>query len=121
VKEKPRVSKLFAAVILAALFNVPAVRAQAGPVEGQHEIQVWTGGGFGIKGNQSGDGVMNVGLRYGWILTAPHGPGFLRGRLEYAVDAVGRIRFLNNQEKRRSTPFLFSWLFRKRIRPTASE
>jgi hypothetical protein len=27
-------------------------------------------------------------LRFGLILTAPHGPGFLRGRLEYAVDAV---------------------------------
>ena len=28
------------------------------------------------------------GVRYGWILTAPHGPGFLSGRFEYAVDAV---------------------------------
>jgi lipid A 3-O-deacylase len=27
-------------------------------------------------------------LRYGWVLTGPHGPGFLRGRFEYAVDAV---------------------------------
>jgi hypothetical protein len=25
---------------------------------------------------------------HGWILTAPHGPGFLKGRFEYAVDAV---------------------------------
>jgi hypothetical protein len=32
--------------------------------------------------------VWNVGVRYGWILTAPHGPGFLKGRFEYAVDAV---------------------------------
>jgi lipid A 3-O-deacylase len=32
--------------------------------------------------------VWNAGLRYGWILTDPHGPGFLRGRFEYAVDAV---------------------------------
>src|SRR5262249_51953668 len=28
------------------------------------------------------------GLRYGWVLTGPHGPGFLRGNFEYAVDAV---------------------------------
>ena len=28
------------------------------------------------------------GLRYGWILTRPHGPGFLKGRFEYALDAV---------------------------------
>ena len=29
-----------------------------------------------------------LGLRYGMILTAPHGPGFLRGQLEYALDVV---------------------------------
>ena len=27
-------------------------------------------------------------MRYGWVLTNPHGPGFLRGRFEYAVDVV---------------------------------
>jgi hypothetical protein len=27
-------------------------------------------------------------VRYGWILTDAHGPGLLRGRFEYAVDAV---------------------------------
>jgi len=32
--------------------------------------------------------VWTTGLRYGWILTDAHGPGFLRGRFEYAVDAV---------------------------------
>jgi hypothetical protein len=32
--------------------------------------------------------VWNAGVRYGWILTRPHGPGFLEGRFEYAVDAV---------------------------------
>ncbi len=30
----------------------------------------------------------NAGVRYGWILTAPHGPGFLGGRFELALDAV---------------------------------
>jgi hypothetical protein len=29
-----------------------------------------------------------LGFRYGWILTEARGPGVLRGRLEYAVDAV---------------------------------
>jgi len=80
--------RIFIAFAFAVFLNAPAVRAQAGPVEGGHELQVWTGGGHGINGSQSGDGVWNVGLRYGLILTAPHGPGFLRGRLEYAVDAV---------------------------------
>jgi hypothetical protein len=32
--------------------------------------------------------VWTGGFRYGWVITAPHGPGFLRGRFEYAVDAV---------------------------------
>lgn len=58
------------------------------PEEGGHELQVWTGGGHSVSGGTSNTGVWNVGLRYGWILTAPHGPGFLNGRFEYAVDAV---------------------------------
>src|SRR6266567_5992237 len=80
--------RLCAALVFAAFLLAPTVRAQVGPVEGGHELQVWTGGGHGLRGSQSGDGVWNVGFRYGLILTRPHGPGFLRGRLEYAVDAV---------------------------------
>src|SRR5260370_33312398 len=76
------VGGIFTALVLVAFLIAPAVRAQAGPVEGGHELQVWTGGGHGLKGSQSGDGVWNVGFRYALILTAPHGPGFLRGRLE---------------------------------------
>ncbi len=62
--------------------------AQARPQRGGHEIQLWTGGGHGLTGRTSDTGVWNAGLRYGWILTKPHGPGFLRGSFEYAVDAV---------------------------------
>jgi hypothetical protein len=65
-----------------------AVHAQAGPEEGGHELQVWTTGGYGVKGIASHTGVWTAGVRYGWVLTGPHGPGFLRGRLECAVDAV---------------------------------
>ena len=32
-------------------------------------------------------GIFDVGLRYGWVITGEHLPGFLRGRFEYAVDA----------------------------------
>jgi hypothetical protein len=106
------VRTLFAAVILAALFSAPTLRGQAGPVEGGNEVQVWTGGGHGINSVESGDGVWNVGLRYGWILTAPHGPGFLRGRLEYAVEAVPL--FLVFQKTNTAygagvNPFAFKW------------
>jgi hypothetical protein len=62
--------------------------AQQRPEEGGHEVQVWTGGGHSVAGGTSNTGVWNLGVRYGWVLTSPHGPGFLKGRFEYAVDAV---------------------------------
>lgn len=62
--------------------------AQAGPEQGGHEIHVWAGGGHSVSGGRGNTGAFNAGLRYGWILTGPHLPGFLRGRFEYAVDAV---------------------------------
>jgi hypothetical protein len=77
------------------IFSGTVVRAQAGPPAGEpgpekhgHELQVWTTGGYGVKGVASHTGVWTAGVRYGWILTDPHGPGFLRGRFESAVEAV---------------------------------
>jgi hypothetical protein len=58
------------------------------PEQGGHEIQVWTGGGHSVPGGTSNTGIWNLGVRYGWVLTAPHGPGFLKGSFEYAIDAV---------------------------------
>ena len=69
--------------ILAAVAN-----SQIGPEPGGHEIQLWAGGGHSVAGGRGNIGVFNAGLRYGWILTPPHFPGFLRGRFEYAVDAI---------------------------------
>ncbi len=62
--------------------------AQARPEDGGRELEVWAGGGHSVPGGRSQTGVFNAGGRYGWILTRPHGPGFLNGRFEYAVDAV---------------------------------
>jgi hypothetical protein len=62
--------------------------AQERPEEGGHEIQVWTGGGHSIAGGTKDTGVWNLGVRYGWILTGPHGPGFLSGRFEYVLEGV---------------------------------
>ena len=103
---------LFAAP-LAAFLLVPPVRAQAGPFDGGHEWQVWSGGGHGTNGSQSGDAVWNLGGRFGLVLTAAHGPGFLRGRLEYAVDVVPA--FLVSQGTGTSygagvNPFAFKWI-----------
>jgi lipid A 3-O-deacylase len=62
--------------------------AQTGPEKSGHEVQVWAGGGHSVSGGRGNTGAFDAGLRYGWILTGPHLPGFLRGRFEYAVDAV---------------------------------
>jgi hypothetical protein len=75
-------------LVLALFLAATSGWAQGRPENDGHEIQLWTGGGRSVTGNASGSGVWNAGLRYGWILSSPHGPGFLKGRLEYAVDAV---------------------------------
>jgi lipid A 3-O-deacylase len=82
------VSKVATLALFVFLFGAGSLHAQAGPEQGGRDLQIWTGGGHGTNGSQSGDGVFNIGGRYGWILTDPHGPGFLRGRFEYAVDVV---------------------------------
>jgi len=82
---------------VALCLSVPAGLAQSAPESGDrrpergHELEVWTGGGgdpIGTPHVTLGNSMWNAGLRYGWILTDAHGPGFLRGRFEYAVDAL---------------------------------
>jgi lipid A 3-O-deacylase len=80
--------RILTAALLVMNLCALCARAQDGPERGSKELQVWTGGGAGTNGRASGTGVWNVGARYGWVLTDAHGPGFLRGRFEYAVDAV---------------------------------
>lgn len=62
--------------------------AQGRPEDGATEIQIWTAGGHSVSGGRGDTGIWNAGLHYGWVLTEPHGPGFLSGRFEYAIDAV---------------------------------
>lgn len=62
--------------------------AQVRPEDGATEIQLWTAGGHSVPGGRGNIGIWNAGLRYGWVLTEPHGPGFLVGRFEYAIEAV---------------------------------
>ena len=100
------------ALAISSFGMAPAALAQAGPVEGGHEWQIWTGGGHGTNGSQSNDGVWNLGLRYGLILTGPHGPGFLRGRLEYAVEVVPAfvvVQKTNTAYGAGVNPFAFKW------------
>lgn len=65
-----------------------AVYAQPAPEQGSTEVQVWTSGGHSVSGGRGNTGIWNAGLRYGWVLTDAHLPGILKGRFEYAIDAV---------------------------------
>jgi hypothetical protein len=78
---------LFLIITVTFLIASPA-RAQDGPEEGGNEVQIWAGGGHSVPGGTQHTGVFDAGLRYGWVVTGPHLPRFLRGRFEYAVDAV---------------------------------
>ena len=78
----------FLVLVAVMLLGASACIAQTGPEEGGHEVQLWLAGGHSVAGGTKNIGLFNAGLRYGWILTGPHLPGFLRGRFEYAVDAV---------------------------------
>jgi len=84
------IRRSFTIALLAAmsLLCVASTFGQIGPEQGGSEIQVWTAGGHSVSGGRGNTGIFDVGLRYGWILLDSHGPGFLRGRFEYAIDAV---------------------------------
>lgn len=75
-------------VIFLLLAGSSLCLAQAAPEQGGNEVEIWAGGGHSVSGGRGNIGVFNAGLRYGWILTDLHLPSFLRGRFEYAVDAV---------------------------------
>ena len=78
----------FIAIFFCVCVLSPALYAQARPEADGNEIAIWAGGGHSVSGGRGDTGVWNAGLRYGWILTRPHGPGFLKGRFEYALDAI---------------------------------
>src|SRR6266702_1860480 len=43
------VKSAFTALLFAAFLSAPFAHAQAGPVEGGHELQLWTGAGVGVN------------------------------------------------------------------------
>jgi lipid A 3-O-deacylase len=111
-----QISRYLCILAFVLLACAAATRAQMGPEEAGSEWQVWTGGGHGLNGSTSGTGVWNVGLRYGLILTAPHGPGFLQGQLEYALDAVPVwviTQRTNTAYGAGVNPFAFKWILSK--------
>jgi hypothetical protein len=102
---------------LTVLLLISAAIAQERPEDGGRELQVWTGGGPSVPGGTQNTSVWNAGVRYGWILTQPHLPGFLSGRFELAVDAVPA--FVVFQPKNTAygagvNPVVFKWIFATR-------
>src|SRR2546428_8849908 len=93
------VKRAFAALLFAAFLSAPFAHAQAGPVEGGHELQVWTGGGRGGRGSPTSGGGLGGGLRFGPILPPPHRPRFPRGRVEDGRDAGASLLGLSKSEK----------------------
>jgi len=85
-----KTTKIFLILFLAAcwLASLPLWAQEARPEDGGHEVQLWTGGGHSVPGGTANNNVWNAGVRYGWILTRPHGPVFLKGRFEYVLDAT---------------------------------
>jgi len=107
---------------LAGICGASRANGQASPENSSSEWQIWTGGGHGINGSQSGTGVWNLGLRYGLILTSPHGPGFLKGQLEYAFDVVPVwviTQKTNTAYGGSVDPFSFKWILSsaKKVKP----
>jgi lipid A 3-O-deacylase len=92
----------------------PPLKAQAGPAVDGNDLEVWTGGGHGLNGSTASSEVWNLGGRYGWILTSPHGPGFLQGQFEYAVDVVPAfvvVQRTGNAFGFGLNPFALKWNF----------
>ena len=105
-----------------ALLGAGQTRAQGSPENSSRELQIWTGGGHGINGSTSDTVVWNLGLRYGLILTSPHGPGFLKGQLEYAFDVVPAWVIVQKTDTVYGggiNPFAFKWILSqpKKVKP----
>jgi hypothetical protein len=101
-----------------AILAAPA-RAQDGPEKGGKEETFWISAGHGTNGRTQHTTVFHAGFRYGWVLTAPRGPGFLRGRFEYAVDLAPVNVFIqqtNTAYGIAANPFDLVWNFEKRGR-----
>lgn len=116
----------FPTIVLLSFLQPAASHAQSQPAPDTgdrlplgHEFQFWSGFGGDPIGSPHvtlGNRVWTAGLRYGWILTDAHGPGFLRGRFEWAVDALPVVMVF--QPGGRSYGFGFDpWIMKWNLEP----
>ncbi len=126
---KPALLTFFVLLTLGA----PAILGQSAPLpvgadqgpERGHEWEIWTGAGgdpIGTPKVTLGNSIWTVGARYGWVLTDAHGPGLLRGRFEYAVDALPVVMVFQPGGPAYGfgfNPWIMKWNFepRRRISP----
>lgn len=108
--------RTIAAVLL--LLIALAAAAQEIPANGGNELTVWASGGRGTTGSTADTGVLSFGMRYGWVLTGPRGPALLRGRFEYAVDAVPATIVLQHANSFGTgiNPLVLKWNFERQGR-----
>ena len=68
-----------------------SAQSSASPSPAERHATEWaftTGGAMDLPGGAQGGEFWALQLRWGKVLTAPHGPGPLRGTLEYAFEVV---------------------------------
>ena len=101
----------------AALPPVPLPPTSLAPAppryQGDWEFGITAGGGHSVAGGTSDTGVFNANVRLGYVLTQEHGPGALKGTLEYAAEVtpVNVIFQQTNVYGFSFTPVLLKWNF----------
>jgi lipid A 3-O-deacylase len=105
-------------IVVAVVVCASAAGAQGLPSESlaqqPWEFGVWTAGGHSVPGGTRDTSVWNLGARVGKVLTGEHGPGALRGNLEYAVDFIPAyvLAFPNRTSYAGGfNPFVLKWNF----------
>ena len=104
-------------IVILALLSAAAL-AQSLPSDslepGAWELGVWTAGGHSVPGGTAHTSVWNAGVRVGKVLTAEHGPGWLRGSLEYALDFIPAYLLVFPHQTSYAggfDPFILKWNF----------
>ena len=88
MKQK-RISQLLGIALLALLLRGATPAAAQSPAQAHStEWAITTGWAADLPGGAKGGEFWAMQLRWGKVLTAPHGPGALRGTLEYAFEIV---------------------------------
>jgi lipid A 3-O-deacylase len=103
--------RLFVLLLLCA----PALAQDPAPIaKGDWNLAVFVTGGHSANGDDRDGGIITSRLHLGKILTADHGPGFLRGKFEMGAEVVPVNVFWQGDDPNYGfgvTPLLFKWNF----------